>query len=277
MPWHSGIRIPLVVPSSGPLYEGHFPGRPILPGVGLLDLALRALVAAGASPALREIGALRLRRLVAPGERLDLVVKGFDPDEGRVRFEVRRAAEVVANGILGLGGTLPGAGAAAPAGEPSADAARGTPASESRRVPGDPGLDDLLPHRPPMRFVEGIEAEPDGGIVGAVRIPEQSPFTERGSAPALVALEMAAQSAAVLEALRRFRAAEGGGARVGYLVGARDVRFARARVPAGETLFAAVRLSGIALPLCTYAFDVARGSAVVASGTLSTWITAKDA
>jgi len=261
---HCGIRIPLVIPSSGPLYEGHFPGRPILPGVGLLDLALRALAAAGASPALREIAALRLRRLVAPGERLDLEVKGFDPDDGRVRFEVRRAAEVVANGVLGLGESSPGA-------------ARGTSAYGARRVSGIPDLDDLLPHRPPMRFVEGIETETDGGIVCAVRIPEQSPFTERRSAPALVALEMAAQSAAVFEALRRFREAGEAGARVGYLVGARDVRFARARVPAGETLFAAVRLSGIALPLCTYAFDVAQGSEVVASGTVSTWITATAA
>jgi len=274
---HSGIRIPLVVPSSGPLYEGHFPGRPILPGVGLLDLVLRALAAAGASPVLREIPVLRLRRLVAPGERLDLEVKGFDPDDGRVRFEVRRAPEVVANGVLGLGEPSPGTGAAEPAGGSSPGAARGTPAYGARRASGIPDLDDLLPHRPPMRFVEGIETETDGGIVCAVRIPEQSPFTERGSAPALVALEMAAQSAAVFEALRRFRAAEAGGARVGYLVGARDVRFARARVPAGETLFAAVRLSGIALPLCTYAFDVARGSAVVASGTVSTWITATGA
>ena len=263
MPFRKETRLPLVVPSSGPLYEGHFPGRPILPGVGLIDLALRALAAAGASPTLREIAALRLRRLVAPGERLELEVKAFDPD-GRFRLEVRRAAEVVANGVVVLG-------------EPSPVAEPAVPARQLRRPSGVPDLDDLLPHRPPMRFVEGIETETEGGVVCAVRVPEQSVFTERGSAPALVALEMAAQSAAVCEALRRFREAGGAGAQVGYLVGARDVRFARARVPAGETLFAAVRLSGIALPLCTYAFDVARGSEVVASGTLSTWLTATGA
>jgi predicted hotdog family 3-hydroxylacyl-ACP dehydratase len=217
---------------------------------------------------------LRLRRLVAPGERLELEVKGFDPDDGRVRFEVRRAAEVVASGVLGIGEPSPGTGAAAPAGGSSPGAAYGPPACGPRRASGVPDLDDLLPHRPPMRFVEGVDTETDGGIVCAVRIPEPGPFTEGGSAPALVALEMAAQSAAVFEALRRHRAAEGGGARVGYLVGARDVRFERARVPAGATLSAAVRLSGIVLPLCTYAFDVTRGRAVLASGTVSTWITA---
>jgi predicted hotdog family 3-hydroxylacyl-ACP dehydratase len=263
MPLRNGIRLPLVVPSSGPLYEGHFPGRPILPGVGLLDLALRALAAAGASPSLREIAALRLRRLIAPGEHLELEVKAIDPD-GRARLEVRRAAEVVANAVLVLGEPSPGT-------EPAVTARR------PRRPSGVPDLDDLLPHRPPMRFVEGIEVETDGGVVCSARVPEQSAFTERGWAPALVALEMAAQSAAAFEALLRFRGAEGGGARVGYLVGARNVRFARQRVRAGETLFAAVQLSGMAPPLTTYDFEIAGGSERVAAGTVSTWLTATGA
>jgi predicted hotdog family 3-hydroxylacyl-ACP dehydratase len=231
--------------------------------VGLLDLALRALAAAGASPTLREIAALRLRRLVAPGEHLELEVKAFDPD-GRARLEVRRAAEVVANAVVVLG-------------EPSPEAAPAVPARRPRRPSSVPDLDDLLPHQPPMRFVEGIEAEMDGGVVCSVRVPEQSAFTVGGFAPALVALEMAAQSAAVFEALLRFRETRDAGARVGYLVGARDVRFARARVPAGVTLFSTIRLSGIAPPLSTYDFDVAYGSEMVSAGTVSTWLTATGA
>jgi hypothetical protein len=43
------------------------------------------------------------------------------------------------------------------------------------------------------------------------------------------------------------------------------------------TLFAAVRLSGIAPPLSTYAFDVADAREVVASGTMSAWLTATGA
>jgi len=263
MPLRDGIRLPVIVPSSGPLYEGHFPGRPILPGVGLLDLMLRAVAATGASPTLREIAAFRLRRLIAPGEHLELEVKAFDPD-GRARLEVRRAAEVVANGVVVLGEPSPGA-------KPMA------PRPQARRPSAVPDLDDLLPHRPPMRFIEAIEVETDGGAVCSVRVPEQSALIERGSAPALVALEMAAQSAAVFEALLRFRRKEGGGARVGYLVGARNVRFARARVQAGVTHFAAVRLSAIVPPLSVYDFDVEDASGVVASGTLSAWVTATGA
>ncbi|HYV86166.1 MAG TPA: hypothetical protein VFB49_09660 [Patescibacteria group bacterium] len=258
-----GVRLPVAVPSHGPLYEGHFPGRPVLPGVGLLDLALRTLAAAGAPPTLREIVALRLRRLVEPGEHLEIEVQAFDPD-GRTRLEVRRAAEVVANGVVVLGETSPVAGTVAPG-------------SQSRRPSVVPDLDDLLPHRPPMRFVEAIEAETDGGVVCTVRVPTRCALVEVDSAPALVALEMAAQSAAVFEALNRFRREGSAGARVGYLVGARNVRFARDRVPAGVTIISAVRLAAIAPPLSTYDFEVSDATGLVASGTLSAWLTAKDA
>lgn len=258
-----GMRVPVAVPSSGTLFEGHFPGRPILPGVGLLDLALRALAAAGAPPTLREIATLRLRRLVAPGDLLELEVMGLDPD-GRIRIEVRRAAAIVANGVIMLG-------------EPSSGTCPAAPVRSLRSTGGLPALDELLPHRPPMRFVEGVEMELDDGLVCAVRVPERSPFTTGNSAPALVALEMAAQSAAVFEALVRRRQTEGGPPRLGYLVGAHQVGFARGRVPAGRALAAVVRLSGIAPPLSTYAFEVADGSEVVASGAMSTWLTATDA
>src|SRR5262245_14624497 len=271
LPVSEGTRLPLGIPLSGPLYEGHFPGRPLLPGVVLLDLALRAL-AGGTPPALREIATLRLRRLVAPGDILELGTQAFAPD-GRVRLEVRRAAEVVANGVVWLGEPPSGTEAEAPVHEPSSSARRATLARGPRLPSGVPDLDDLLPHRPPMRFVEGIEMQMEDGVACAVRVPERSAFTAGGSSPALVALEMAAQSAAVFEALLRARDTGGSRARIGYLVGARDVRFARPRLPADRTLSAVVRLSGIAGPLSTYTFDIADGSAVVAWGTISTWLT----
>jgi predicted hotdog family 3-hydroxylacyl-ACP dehydratase len=247
----------LEIPSSGSFFEGHFPGRPILPAVALLDLALRALVTAGSPPALRGIANLRLRRPVTPGDVLDLQARAPAP-EGGIRFEIRRPDENVADGVVLLG-------------ESSAIAA-GAPARDLRPAPGSPDLDDLLPHRPPMRMVETIESETDDGVECAARVPAGSAFDSGGTAPVLVALEMAAQTAALFEALRRLRETGQAGARIGYLVGARDVGFGRARVPVGQAFRAAVRLSGMALPLSTYAFEVAQEGEVVASGTLSTWL-----
>lgn len=262
-PIHAGARLPIEVPSSGPFYEGHFPGRPILPGIGVLALALRALAAAGAPPALREIAKLRLRRLVAPGEDLELDVRSFDA-EGRLRLDLLRGVEVVANAIVVLGER--------PSGAPRA----GTPRSPEEVVRAA-DLDDLIPHRPPMRFVERIEAETEEGVTCLGSVPANCAFTEGGRAPALVALELAAQSAAAFEALRRRGDEANAGPRLGYLVGAREVRFARAEVEAGETLTAVVRLSGLAPPLSTYAFEVAAEDGAVASGTVSTWLTATGA
>ena len=255
----TGIKI--AVPASGPLYEGHFPGLPILPGIGLIDLSIRALTTAGAAPTLREITSLRLRKLVVPGDSLDLAMKSFEPD-GAVRFEVRRGAEIVANASVVLGACR------------SHQPDRAPIPCGPRRVVEAPPLDSLLPHRPPMRFIEGVEAELDDGLVCAASVPGRSAFAEDGSAPGIVAVEMAAQCAAVFEALRRTRKDEGAGPLIGYLVGARDVRFARGRVEADRSFLATIRQSMNAPPLSTYGFAVEDGVELVASGSLSTWLTA---
>jgi len=213
---------------------------------------------------LREITSLRLRRIVAPGDTLELEVKADEPD-GSLRFDVRRAGEVVANASLNLGVQPVVASPLAGIGE-------------QRRVVGAPDLDRLLPHRPPMRFIDAVETEFDGGVVCRTQVSKRCALTEDGTAPSLVAVEMAAQSAAIFESLHRSRATEGAsGPRIGYLVGARDVKLARARVNAGTFYRATIRQSGFAPPLSTYEFALTEGVETIASGTLSTWLTATDA
>jgi 3-hydroxyacyl-[acyl-carrier-protein] dehydratase len=85
------------VPSDHPSLPGHFPGRPIVPGVVLLDHVLAA-VEAGHGP----LGALRLPQVkfmqpLLPGEEatVDLVRV---PDGSRWRFRVLRGETVLASG-----------------------------------------------------------------------------------------------------------------------------------------------------------------------------------
>lgn len=284
--------IALQVPASGPLFEGHFPGRPILPGIGLLDLAIRALGGMAGDGALRGIDHFKWRSIVVPGETLSFVGNPPGPGGGTA-LELRRGAEVVAGGTVTLGrppdraatGTAGGDAALVAAARDVTTGTAGTPGAAADL----PSPDRLLPHGEPMRLVTRVEAEPEDGLACAARVPARSAFVRNGTAPALVAIEMAAQAAAVFEALRRVplrredaprgergigndRAGEPG-ARLGYLVGARGVRFLSAGIPADDECRVAIRLAGVAGPLSTYRFEVARAGQDVATGAVSTWIT----
>lgn len=251
----------IAVPSSAALFEGHFPGQPILPGVTQLVLILEALARETRGPvALRAIANVRLRQLVLPGDRLELARR--EREGGRLRFDLRRDGVAVANGELILGRpeqpeTAPSFGA-------------GTART------GAPTLDALLPHRAPMRFVTSILRETLDGLVCEARIPTECPLVSDGSVAALVALEAAAQSAAAWEALRRWQ--EGGTAvpRVGYLVALRDIVLFAERIRAGETLLTRVHLEAAALPLTYYRISVSSGGTLVLRGTIATFLAQAD-
>jgi 3-hydroxymyristoyl/3-hydroxydecanoyl-(acyl carrier protein) dehydratase len=90
--WRARLR---VEPSSA-VFEGHFEGAPILPGVAHLVVIAHALRALGAS--LRGLPSVRFRHPVAPGDVL-LVRVGAEGG-GRFRFEVHVGATLAASGVV---------------------------------------------------------------------------------------------------------------------------------------------------------------------------------
>jgi predicted hotdog family 3-hydroxylacyl-ACP dehydratase len=238
------------IPADGLLFAGHFPGRPILPAVTLLALVANAT-------SVRVIRFLRLRQLVAPGDRLQLIER--KAADG-VRIEVQRDGTLVANGELAFGESHSGATETHP--EPA-----------PQPPPNLPPLDLLLPHRPPMRFVTAVLRADEQGAMCATRIPEECALVAHGSAPALAAIEAAAQTAAAWEAVRRRREGGHAGARVGYLVALRDIELLVARVPANQAMVASVRLTAAAPPLTHYAVDVSLQGTQVLRGTVATFLT----
>jgi predicted hotdog family 3-hydroxylacyl-ACP dehydratase len=242
-----------IVPAD-PYFAGHFPARPILPGVALLALVLEGLARnTGRALLLRAIPFARLRRPVVPGDRLALDAR--DGAGGRVRFDLRSEEALVANGEFVLGRP-----------EEAGDAAA-RPAPLAGAVPP---IESLLPQQPPMRFVTAVVGETPDGLACAARIPAACALAADGSAPALAALEAAAQAAAAWEALRRWRQATSAAPRMGYLVAVRDVELFAARIPADATFVAAARLAAKAAPLMHYAVEAALAGRLVLRGTVAT-------
>lgn len=250
------MSVTIVVPADGPLFEGHFPGRAILPGIAELALIAGALAPHGDAAEVATIPYLRFRGLVMPSDRVE--VDAVPRGDGGIRFEARRGGETVANGALTFG--------AQPVDEEPGSAVA---ARAARRAPP---LHELIPHGPPMRFVERILGEAEDGATCVGRVPSACALVTRGAAPAFVALEAAAQTAAVWEALRRFREAGSASARIGYLVSLRDVALYRKTIPADADLIASIRLVAAAPPLTTYDVDVAVEGERALRGTIGTYV-----
>lgn len=238
----------LHIPGPGRYFEGHFPGRPILPGIAILALVARAL---DAGP-VRGIAHARFRSPITPGEVLALDAR---PEAGEaMRVALRRDAALVMNAVLDF---------SAPQAAPRASCIAGL----ARRAPS---LEALLPHRPPMRFVTAVLAQREDGADCLACVPAGCALVEAGEAPALAVLEAAAQTAAVWEALRREALGGAPGPQPGYLVALRDVTLYRERIPADAVFTASVRLEAVAMPLTHYRADVSLDGDTVLSGLIAT-------
>jgi len=88
------IELPLCIGPDHPSLAGHFPGRPVVPGVVLLDQVAAALEQAGCAP-LRRLDAVKFLAPLAPGEHARLRLDG---SAGRVRFRIDCGARAIVRG-----------------------------------------------------------------------------------------------------------------------------------------------------------------------------------
>ncbi|MGK7868396.1 hypothetical protein [Falsiroseomonas sp. E2-1-a20] len=86
------------VPPDHPALPGHFPGRPIVPGVMLLDAVLRAVADTGRTAPTRLLRA-KFPAPVLPGQEVEVTLDPRGPD--RLAFTCRCAGTTVLLGELG--------------------------------------------------------------------------------------------------------------------------------------------------------------------------------
>lgn len=263
--WTMAVRIP----AGSSLCEGHFPGHAIVPGVTQLALVVRALGDwRGKAAGLGGIPSLRLRQPVLPGDELDVWVKEGDGEA--VALEVRRGGVVVANGAVRAaedGDVRDAPLLASPRTQPP------PPRGEGRGDEGFPPVEALVPHRGAMLLVCAVLASDAASLTARAAVSPANPLVAAGLAPAWLALEAAAQAAALHEALAR--SAEPGpptGPRIGYLVSVRDAELGDP-FPAGAPLLVTVRGAGGAGGLATYEVEVGleTDGRQVARGRLATY------
>ena len=80
--------------ASDPVFAGHFPGRPVVPGVLLIERVEAALAASGRRVV--EVTAVKFHAPAAPGERLEFRI--VCTSEGEARFEIERGTTRIASG-----------------------------------------------------------------------------------------------------------------------------------------------------------------------------------
>lgn len=91
----------LAVAADHPAFDGHFPGAPVLPGVVILDEALRAIeLTQGGEPRCWRIASVKFLKTVGPGE--PLVIEQERLASGTIRFTISSAGQAVASGQAGV-------------------------------------------------------------------------------------------------------------------------------------------------------------------------------
>lgn len=86
-----------VVPHDHPCLPGHFPGRPVVPGVVVLDHVLQAVEAQHGPRAAMRLPQVKFVQPLLPGQTASVTLEGDGP---RWRFRVQRAEALLVSGEL---------------------------------------------------------------------------------------------------------------------------------------------------------------------------------
>ena len=94
-------------------------------------------------------------------------------------------------------------------------------------------IDDLIPHRRPMRLIDEILEIGADQASTAATVADDWPLIENGAASPIVLIELAAQTAGICIGKREKQSADGNPEGMGWLVGVKSAEFRVTALPLG--------------------------------------------
>ena len=95
------ISADIHVPLDSPWFDGHFPGKPILPGVAQIGMVFDAIrKARNQDLKLSSVRRVRFKRIIRPDDRLKIMAAPLKQDAGSYSFRILIQDETVCSGVM---------------------------------------------------------------------------------------------------------------------------------------------------------------------------------
>jgi len=95
------ISADIHVPSDSPWFDGHFPGKPILPGVAQIGMVFDAIrKARNQDLKLSSVRRVRFKRIIRPDDRLKIMAAPLKQEADSYSFRILIQDETVCSGVM---------------------------------------------------------------------------------------------------------------------------------------------------------------------------------
>jgi len=248
------------LPNDSTFFARHFPNRPVLPGVGMLSMldTLVRSIPGGQHPCVKRLNRVKFQRLVESGGDFTVILRPLG-QKGAYEFQITFEGSSVATGRVACS-DIP-------------ESLRECEATEIQR-PMKINLDDLIPQRPPMRVIHGVQDIGDSGCLTFSRVDENWPMVVDNTVPSVFIIEAIAQSAAVYTGWTLRDIMYQGGR--GYLVGIKQADLMVREIPVGTTFHTRLRTVLKKKNFGIYKGDVFCGDAPLGTATIQAFRASDD-